>query len=287
MNNRHLILILCLISIPRNYPMNGTQLLEAPAIESVINFSPMGTEHLTSLALSYSPALVNFGIYNFINTCKQPALIVFGTEAAVWLTLKCSQESDPLTCLSSLITVEHVQALANIAVENIGSGVGYALGEQIAQKSIALAHNNPSRQLAQTAMNTLAVGGIGFYVWSMEPSLSQSLLLSMVSALALTSLTAVSNHPAIRNIQEKLNESLNNISVPIGKVLGVATIASGMAALAYQKSSSQAIMGAISNATKAIVNPNALAGAREMVRANYSWINGYRWTKNMFSKMSY
>ncbi|MFA6066471.1 MAG: hypothetical protein WC707_04815 [Candidatus Babeliaceae bacterium] len=284
-----IILIVSLASAHVSHSMNMTQSisrLSDPLIESAVSFATTGAQNLTNLALTNSPAAVNFGIYQIINKFNKPAIIIFGTEAAVLLTLSCSQ-GDPLACLSSLMTLDTLHAATQIAVENVGTGATYALGEEFARKIITLGHGTASRHLVHTSLSTLAGAGMGFYAWSMDPSLGQSMLLSACSAIVLTSLTAASTQPALKNIQDKLMGSLNKVSTGLGKVIGVATIAAGTAALAYQQNSSQEILNAVINATNHVVSPGALASAQGMIRSNYSWITGYRWTQNMFKKWSY
>jgi hypothetical protein len=274
------------MSTTHNYSMDIVQSIGEPVIESAISLATIQVKNLTNLTVATSPAVVNFGIYNIINRFNKPSIIIFGTEAAVLLTLNCAQ-GNPLNCLSSFVNIDSLQAVSQIALENLGTGVTYALGEEVAQKAIALSRGNASGEIASTLLTTLAASGLGFYAWSMDPSLAQSMITSMSSAIILTSLTSASNQPGLKGIQQKITDSLSGVSSQVGKILGVATIAVGTAALAYQKTSAEAVLGAVINATKQVVSPNALASAQNMIRANYSWIEGYRWTKNMFKKWSY
>ena len=269
-----------------HYSMNVGSSGNLPVIENVMSLATVGAQNLSTLALSQTPAAVNFGIYTIINKFHKPSLIIFGTEAAVLLTLSCVQ-AEPISCLSSFINLDSLQAVSNIALENIGTGATYALGEEVARKALTLSIGNSSREIAQSVLNTLAASGLGFYAWSMDPSLSQAMLLSMCSAVVLTSLTAPSNQPVLKNIQQKIMSSLGSVSNKVGKIIGVAAVAAGAAAIAYQKTSSEALLGAVVNATTNIVSPSTLAAAQNMIRANYSWITSYRWVKNAFNTWNY
>ncbi len=279
MGIRKFLLIIVLMSTNLSYSMNITQLSE-PIVECVTT----SAQNVSTLALTHGPAVINFGIYNVISKLNKPTLVIFGMEAAVVLTLDC--QSNSLRCLSSFITIDSLQAVTYLALENIGSGVTYAVGEEVAQQAIALARGNESRELAQTVLTTLAAAGMGFYAWSMDPSANQAMLLSMCSAVVLTSLTAASDQPTLKNIQQNIVDSLRGVGT-IGKIIGVATIAAGTAAIAYQKSSSEALLNAVVKLTSKVTDPGTLASAQTMIRANYSWIEGYRWTKNAFKKWLY
>lgn len=283
--NKFFLIFLISCSINFNGTANMTRPLSEPVIESAMHLALTGGQNLTSLAVNNSPAVVNFGIYKFINKFTKPALIIFGTEAAILLTLHCTQ-NDPWTCLSSLINIDNVQAVTHVALENLGTGVTYALGEEVAQKALAAARGNSSREMTQIVLTALAATGMGFYAWSMDPSLNQSMLLSLCSGIVLTSLTGASKQTALKNIQQKIGNSLSTVSSKLGKIIGVATIAAGSAAIAYQTNASDALLGAVINATNSVVQPEALTSMQSMIRANYTWIEGYRWTKNIFKKWS-
>ena len=109
----------------------------------------------------------------------------------------------------------------------------------------------------------------------------------MCSAVVLTSLTAATQQVSLTKIQQRMSDSLSGVSARVGSVLGVATIAAGGAALAYQKSSSGAILHAVVAAANNMVSPEAFASAQNMVRSNYMWIEGYRWAQNTFRKWLY
>jgi hypothetical protein len=285
-----LILVVSLATSHVSYPGNVTQIIEpvlkGVTVEKGVSMAISGgANNLIKLAATTSPQAVDFGVYSLVSKLKHPAIIVLGTEAAILLTLSCSNE-DPFKCLSSFISLDSLQAATDIAVQNAGAGVTYALGEEMAKKALALSQGSTTREIAGTVLTTFTAAGLGFYAWSMDPSLDQAMLLSMCSAVIMTSLTSAGNLPALKGIKQQLSDSLSSASTRVGKLLGVATLAAGTLALAYPKSSSEALLGAVINISQKVVSPTIWSNVQKSTLSNTTWIQGYRWTK-WFTKSDY
>lgn len=284
MKRGKLAFIVVMFSMHSNYAMNSTDALQAMGVSKVVKLNAVALPYdLTELALSKTPAIIDFGIYHLVNRFKKPAIIIFGTEATILLVLSCYQE-DPLACLSSFININSLQHVAQISLNHLSIGSGYALGEEMSRRALLLAQGDPAREIIHTVMTVLAATGVGFYSWSLDSSLPQSIALSICSAIMLNGLTFATHQPFFKAIRQKATHIFDISSINPGKVIGVATIAGGVASLAYSISSSEVLSRNLIDAVSSMKNPQALRSVWDMVQSNMMWITGYRWTKEKFKK---
>lgn len=237
--------------------------------------------HLTELATQVSPALVNLGIYNVVSSLKKPSVLVIGTEAIALLSLACLQ-NDPYECIAQFATQESFQAVLQMGGKLLLEGATYAAGEDISK---ALIESSKQTVTAQAMLSALSVIGYGFLAWGTDDSLLKAAGLSFCSSVMLTALTSASKNPQLAMLRDKLLQQLDDINV--GKVIGVGTLAGGVAAVAYNTSYAKEVFGSMIEATsRALYNPSLLSSAQTMTRSNYLWFKSYSWVKDKFKPLS-
>ncbi|MGB8467634.1 MAG: hypothetical protein WCE21_01395 [Candidatus Babeliales bacterium] len=253
---------------------------DAHASESSIVISNAVAPVSENLVALHGASVVNFGVYTLVNKLKSPAIIIFGTEAAILVTLSCASGSSAYECIASFVSPESARAVVGLALENISMGIAYSVGERLGSQITV-----PQATMLLTALGTT---GLGFYSWATDPSaIAQSMMLSAASAIFFTALTTAELPPALRKVKEKISRSLEGVSTHIGKVIGVATIAAGTAALVCPQAVAKSIFKSITNVVTSI-DPYAIGrGVRKMIHENHSWIQGYRWGKNWMEQWSY
>lgn len=260
---------------------------QSPDISTPLTVTQVTAETMPNVSiLQHGSALVNYGIFNLVNTVKQPTLLLIGTEAVALLALSCLQ-NDPFACIQSFIAPENISLVSQLVLENIATGGAYAIGEELETKALALTQTGSLKQLTQTLIASLAAGGLGFYAWSLDESIDKALLLSLSSAIIMTALNNISQQPSIQVLRAKIMNSLATSPFNIGKIIGVATVAGGTCALTYNALYSQELVNSIVSATKNFYSSGSLSAIQDKLRSNYSWITGYRWTKSIFKQLPF
>lgn len=234
---------------------------------------------LEGLSQISAAGIVNAGIYQLVSTLKNPAVLVIGTEGLALLTLAYAQQ-DPAAFLTNLITPESLSALALAAGQTATEGFAYKFGEQASKALISKAESFGFANEARAIITGLSAAGYGFYSWSTSPenAADSAIKLSLCSGALLHALTdTVSKSPYTQRLQKYVSDQVASVGGSIGKIVGVATITAGTAALVYKTGYAQEVGSTIlKGAYNSLTNPVESAQAlKTMVRNNLLWFQGY------------